>query len=65
MKTKQVVLKNPRTGEIWICEDYLNRRKVDDSDFVEVHQPGATRRVWMALSALVKAKDSDLKTVRG
>ena len=65
MKPKQVVLKNPRTGEIWICEDYSNRRKVDGSEFVEVRQSGAGRKVWMSLSALVKAKDSDLKTIKG
>jgi hypothetical protein len=65
MKTKEVTLKNPRTGEIWICEDYSNRRKVDGSEFVEVRQPGAGRKVWMSLSALVKAKDSDLKSIRG
>ena len=37
MKTKSVTLSNPRTGEVWVCENFDNRRCVDGVDFVEVH----------------------------
>jgi hypothetical protein len=54
VKTKKVTLQNPRTREIWICEDFTNRRTVDEETYVEVHQPHTTRAVWMSLHALVK-----------
>lgn len=54
MKTKNVLLKNPRTGEIWLCEDFTNRRMVDGTEFVEVRLPTSSRPVWMSLDALVK-----------
>ena len=49
-------LSNPRTGEIWICEDFRNRRTVDGAEFIEVHRDGNNRKVWIKLDALVKAK---------
>lgn len=57
MKDPKITLKNPRTGEIWICPDFVKRRIIDGSEFVEVHQPGSTRLVWMSLSALTKVKE--------
>lgn len=57
MKTKNVLLKNPRTGEVWYCEDYTNRRVVDGAEFVEVNKPDLNRKVWIALDALVKHKN--------
>lgn len=53
---KPVKLSNPRTGEIWICEDFRNRRVVDGAEFIEVHRDGNSRKVWIKLDALVKAK---------
>ena len=53
---KPVKLSNPRTGEVWICEDFRNRRTVDGAEFIEVHRDGSNRKVWIALDALVKAK---------
>lgn len=57
MKTKSVTLSNPRTGEVWVCENFDNRRCVDGVDFVEVHRPNNNRMVWMNLENLVKVKD--------
>ena len=57
MKTKVVTLTNPRTGDVWVCENFDNRRRVDGVDFVEVHRPGNARMVWMNLENLVKVKD--------
>lgn len=53
---KPVKFSNPRTGEIWICEDVSNRKKVDGKDFIEVCMPNHTRKVWISLDALVKVK---------
>lgn len=53
---KSVKLSNPRTGEVWICEDFRNRRIVDGDEFIEVHRDGSTRKLWIKLDALVKAK---------
>lgn len=55
---KTVKFTNPRTGEIWICEDLNVRRKVDGVDFVEVHRPDNNRLVWMNLTNLTKIKES-------
>lgn len=55
--SKPVKFSNPRTGEVWICEDVSNRKKVDGRDFVEVYLPNQTsRKVWISLDALVKVK---------
>jgi hypothetical protein len=51
-RANPVKLQNPRTGEIWICEDYKNRRNIDGSEFVEVHKLDNTRLVWMKLDQL-------------
>jgi hypothetical protein len=58
MKAKSVTLSNPRTGEVWVCENFDNRRRVDGVDFVEVHRPDNQRLVWMNLANLVKVKES-------
>jgi hypothetical protein len=64
MKSKSVTLANPRTGEMWVCENFDNRRRVDGVDFVEVHRPDNSRLVWMNLANLVKTKSSNTsKTV--
>lgn len=60
MKSKQVLLKNPRTGEVWNCPDYGNRRVVDGVEFVEVYKPGSNRPVWISVAALVKEKQGNL-----
>lgn len=55
-RSTSVKLKNPRTGEVWVCENFDQRRKVDGVDFVEVHRPDNTRTVWMNLQNLTKIK---------
>lgn len=58
-KTKEkrpVKLHNPRTGEMWICEDFSNRRIVDGVEFVEVSRPDNPRKAWMNLNTLVRSK---------
>lgn len=52
--TKPVTLKNQRTGEVWICDDYKARRMVDGNVFVAVHKPDNQRLVWMNLNTLVQ-----------
>lgn len=56
-KTKAVTVRNPRTGETWICEDYSQRRTVDGIEFIEVHKPDSQRTVWISAGALVKSKE--------
>ena len=58
MKNKTVTLSNPRTGEVWVCENLDNRRQVDGVDFVEVHKPENSRLVWMNLNNLTKVKSA-------
>ena len=58
MKNKMVKLANPRTGEVWICENFDMRRRVDGVEFVEVHKPDHARAVWMNLDNLIKVKDT-------
>lgn len=60
-----MTLRNPRTGEVWVCEDYRKRRNIDGLDFIEVHPPESINRtVWIALDALAKVKDNKtLKSV--
>jgi hypothetical protein len=61
MKTNNVTLKNPRTGEVWICENLNQKRIVDGIEFVEVHKPENSRMVWINLSNLVKVKEKNIK----
>lgn len=61
MKPKIVNLKNPRTGEIWVCENFNQKRNVDGVEFVEVHKPENQRMVWMNLDTLVKVKQTSSK----
>lgn len=56
VKAGPVQLANRRTGEIWICESYSNRRNVDGVEFVEVHRPDSQRTVWMNLETLERVK---------
>lgn len=58
MNSKSVKFSNPRTGEIWICENIETRRKIDGADFVEVYRPGFPRKVWMNMSNLVKVQET-------
>lgn len=62
MKTKPITLSNPRTKELWICENFQNRRTVDGVEFVEVHKPNDKRMVWMNLSNLERNRQVDRKT---
>jgi hypothetical protein len=54
------LLKNPRTGEVWVCDNPGNKRVVDGVDFIEVHQPGSSRLLWIAESALVKVRTAEV-----
>lgn len=56
IKRKPVRLSNPRTGEVWICPDFVNRRTVDGVEFVEVHKPDSSRMVWINLNTVVRSK---------
>lgn len=57
---KIIEFKNPRTGDVWLCENYTNRRTVDGKDFIEVYKQGNRgRNHWIALDALVKVKTLD------
>jgi hypothetical protein len=56
IKSRPVTLSNPRTGEIWICPDFVNRRVVDGVEFVQVHKPDNPRLVWISLDSVVRNK---------
>lgn len=56
LRERPIQFQNPRTGEVWICENFENKRKVDGVDFIEVHRPDNGRMVWMNLQNLVKVK---------
>ncbi len=47
---------NPRTGEVWICDNPENKKVIDGVSFIEVHKPDNFRRVWINRSILVKKK---------
>lgn len=53
---KQVTLSNPRSGELWLCDDYNTRRKIDGNEFVEVHKPQYPRRVWININTVTVKK---------
>lgn len=57
--SQEVQLKNPRTGEIWACSDFHQRKIVDGVEFVEVHRPDNARKVWINLTTLVKVKKNN------
>lgn len=57
---KSVHFTNPRSGEIWICENLSVRRKVDGVDFIEVHRPDNQRMVWMNLNNLKKISEKKI-----
>jgi hypothetical protein len=48
---------NPRTGDVWVCDDLNQKRNVDGVDFIEVRKPENQRKVWINLSNLVKLKN--------
>jgi hypothetical protein len=55
LPVKLVNLRN-RT-EVWICEDYSNRRQVDGEEFVQVYkQETPTRQLWVNIKTLEKTK---------
>jgi hypothetical protein len=59
MKNKKPVkLVNLRNRtEVWLCEDYSNRRQVDGEEFVQVYKPEApARQVWVNIKTLEKTK---------
>lgn len=53
---KPVRLLNARSGEEWLCDDYINVRSVDGVDFIEVYKESSTRRFWMNKATLTKVK---------
>lgn len=58
-RTKHPVkLRNPKTMEVWICENFANRRIVDGVEFVEVHKPDNSRMVWINLQTVNKIKNN-------
>lgn len=61
VKPVSVTLKNPRTGELWICEDVTKKRSIDGVDFIQVHGPDNNRLVWIAQSALTRINKQDRK----
>jgi hypothetical protein len=55
LPVKLVNLRN-RT-EVWLCEDYYNRRQVDGAEFVQVYKPEApARQVWVNINTLERIK---------
>lgn len=46
-KQRTVKLKNLRTGETWVCENYNQKKVVDGVEFVEVHKPENPRKLWI------------------
>lgn len=58
MKTqvKPVLLKNVRTNEIFICDDYKNIKLIDGVEFVQVHKDPNPRQFWMSKSVFEKVK---------
>lgn len=53
-KKKSITFENPRTGEIWICENPENKKIIDGVSFIEVHKPDSFRTVWINRSFLAK-----------
>ena len=60
-KNKPVRLKNIRTNEIVICEDYNNIKVIDGVEFVQVHKEGNPRTFLMNKEPLVKIKTETSK----
>ena len=52
-KEKSVLLLNRVSGELWLCEDYNQRRVIDDNTFVEVHKPDSSRKLWININTVV------------
>lgn len=45
------------SDEIWICEDFSQRKRIDGHEFIFVHKPDQpNRKFWINLNGLVKAK---------
>lgn len=60
MKTRIATFINPRTKEIWICDNIRQRRMVDGVEFVEVHKQNSSRLVWINLENLIKIKNQQV-----
>lgn len=56
-KNKPITFLNPRTGDVWVCENAMNKRQVDGVEFIEVHKPDNPRMFWVNLTTLVKQKN--------
>lgn len=61
-KIKPVRLKNLRTNEIFICEDYSNIKVIDGVEFVQVHKEDNQRMFLMNKEHLVREKTDFTKT---
>jgi hypothetical protein len=57
IKKRSVTLENPKNKELWLCDDFLNRRVIDGVEFVEVYKPQTTRRMWINLGVLEVKKN--------
>lgn len=62
-KIKTVRLRNARTGEIWICEDYWVRRSIDGSEFIEVHKPDSSRTMWINVNSVEQVAENTKKSL--
>lgn len=58
-KMGSLTLKNPRTGELWICPDQTKKKSIDGVEFIQVHSPENTRLVWIAYGALTRVSKKD------
>lgn len=55
-KSKSIIVRVRKTGETWLCENWNQRRVIDDIEFVEVYKPENGRRLLMNVSQLEKVK---------
>lgn len=62
-KSKTVKLRNARTGEIWICEDYTVRRAIDGAEFIEVHKPDSSRTMWINANSVERVSENTKKSL--
>lgn len=62
-KSKTVQLRNARTGEVWISEDYWVRRSIDGAEFIEVHKPDSSRTMWINVNSVERIAESTKKSL--
>lgn len=62
-KINSVVLKNSRTGEIWVCDNYTVRREIDGAQFIEVHKSDSTRTMWININSVERVRENNQKSL--